>query len=183
MQLYDEAGAFVSVEFEPTDVRAFADAWPCFHGPDRVQFTFERESGDLVDMDPVEFDGRAASVMAEDAWQYFEEESDPDPPDSFRAWLLETLGEQQVRELALHGADAGFPGLTYTADCVELFERYQDDIRAALEADAEAFGADSPEAFVADFERSELLWSEDGRRTLLVWYLAERVAREVCEAV
>lgn len=182
MKLHDDAGsAFVTVEFEPKDVRDFADSWPCFHGPDRVAFTFERSSGDLVDMEPLDFDGRAASVMADDAWSYFEDNGDPDPPDSFRAWLRANLDADQFQDLARYGADAGFPGLIHTGDCVELYDRYEDDIRAALEEDAEAHGYDSPEAFVATFNRSDLLWSEDGRKTLLVWYLAERVAREVVE--
>lgn len=185
MILYDDdpESAFVTVEFEPKDVVAFASRWPCFHGPDRVRFTFERSSGDLVDMEPIEFGGRAASVMAEDAWDYYEEnrEPEPDPPGSFREWLTETLGREQLRELATHSADAGFPSLTYTADCMELFERYEDYIREALREDAEAFGYDCPEAFVATFNRSDMLWTEDGRKTLLVWYMAERVAREVSE--
>lgn len=133
MILYDDDpdSAFVNVEFEPKDVRSFADSWPCFHGPDRVRFTFERSSGDLVDMEPIEFGGREASVMAEDVWEYFREESEPepDPLETFRAWLAETPGPEQLEELARHGADAGFSGLTYTADCVELFKRYQAEIR------------------------------------------------------
>ncbi len=154
MNIYEDGEhSFVTVEFEPRDVRSFADSWPCFHGPERVRFTFQRESGDLVDMEPREFDGRAASVMAEDAWSYYEEQR----PDSFREWLEAHLGEEGLEELARHGADAGFPGLTYTSDCVELFERFEEEIRAALEHDAEAHGCDSPEAFVATFNRSEML--------------------------
>ena len=178
MNIYEDGEhGFVTVEFETQDVRSFADSWPCFHGPDRVRFTFERESGDLVDMEPREFDGRAASVMADHAWSYFEEQS----AGSFREWLEMNLGAKQLKELARHGADAGFPGLTYTSDCVELFERFEDEIREALEEDAEAHGYDCPEEFVATFNRSDMLWSEDGRRTLLVWYMAEQFAQEVTE--
>lgn len=183
MQLYADAdSAFVTVEFEPQDVRSFARSWPCFHGPERVSFTFERATGDLVDVDPLEFDGPEAVAMSEDGWSYYQEETEPDPPETFRGWLLDTLEPDQLHELATHGADTGWPGLTYTADCVELYDRYRDDIRAALEEDAEALGYDCPDAFVASFGRSDLLWTEDGRRTLLVWYLAERIAREVTEA-
>ena len=64
---------------------------------------------------------------------------------------------------------------------MELYERYQGEIRAALEEDAEEYGYDSPEALVATFQRSDMLWTEDGRRSLLVWYLAERTAREIVE--
>ena len=61
-------------------------------------------------------------------------------PKTFRAWLTEMLDAEQIEDLARHGADTGWPGLTYTSDCVELFERYEEEIREALNEDAEAFG-------------------------------------------
>ncbi len=51
-----------------------------------------------------------------------------------------------------------------------------------MNEDAEAFGYKSPEAFVATFSRSDMLWSEDGRKNLLVWFMAERTAHEITEA-
>ena len=102
--------------------------------------------------------------------------------DNFRSWLTETLDAEQIEDLAGHGADAGFPSLTYTSDCVELFERFEPEIREALNEDAEAYGYDSPEAFVATFGRRDMLWSEDGRKNLLVWFMAERTAHEIAEA-
>ena len=102
---------------------------------------------------------------------------------NFRSWLTETLDREQIEDLASHGADAGFPCLTYTSDCIELFERFEHEIREALNEDAEAYGHDSPEAFVATFRRSDMLWSEDGRKNLLTWYMAERTAHEITEGV
>ena len=103
-------------------------------------------------------------------------------PATFLAWLTETLDADQLADLARYGADTGWPGMTYTADCVELYDRYAEEIREALNEDAESFGYDCPEALVATFNRSDMLWSEDGRRTLLLWYLAERTAREITDA-
>ena len=102
---------------------------------------------------------------------------------NFRAWLLNTLDAEQIEDLAGHGADAGWPGMTYTSDCVELFERFHEEIREALNEDAEAFGFDCPEAFIATFSRSDMLWSEDGRKNLLAWFMAERTAHEITEEV
>jgi len=104
-------------------------------------------------------------------------------PATFRAWLVATLDVEQIGELAQYGADTGWPGLTYTSDCVELFDRYAEEIREALNEDAEAFGYDCPEAFLATFRRSDMLWSEDGRKNLLVWFMAERVARAISDEV
>ena len=95
--------------------------------------------------------------------------------------LTEMLDAEQIEDLASHGADTGWPGLTYTSDCVELFDRFEGEIRDALNEDAEAFGYDSPEAFVATFRRSDMLWSEDGRKNLLVWFMAERMAHSITE--
>lgn len=36
---------------------------------------------------------------------------------TFRDWLTSTLDAGQIAELAEYGADAGWPGLTYTSDC------------------------------------------------------------------
>ena len=104
-------------------------------------------------------------------------------PTNFRSWLMETLDAGQIEDLADHGADSGWPGLTYTSDCVDLFERFQEEIREALNEDAEAFGYESPEALVATFRRSDMLWSEDGRKTLLAWFMAERTAQEITQEV
>lgn len=70
-------------------------------------------------------------------------------PPTFREWMVETLGAEQIEDLAEHGADAGWPGLSFTSDLVALYHRYRHEIRAALNEDAEAFGYDSPEALVA----------------------------------
>ena len=102
-------------------------------------------------------------------------------PTTFRAWLTETLDTEQIEDLAGHGADCGWPGLTYTSDCVLLFERFQGEIRQALNEDTDTFGYDCPEAFVATFRRSDMLWSEDGRKNLLVWFMAERTAHEITD--
>lgn len=100
---------------------------------------------------------------------------------TFRDWLTETLDPEQIEELAEHGADAGWPGLSYTSECVELFDRFEDEIRDALNEDTEAFGYECPEALVATFARRDMLWSEEGRKNLLVWFIAERTAREIAD--
>ena len=102
---------------------------------------------------------------------------------TFRTWLTETLDAEQIEDLASHGADTGWPGLTYTSDCVELFDRFEGEIREALNEEAEACGYDSPEAFIATFSRRDMLWSEDGRNNLLAWFMAERTAHEITEEV
>lgn len=76
---HDPRSAYVTVEFEPADVAQFASRWPCFDGPeDGVAFTFQVSNGDLVDMEPADWDGGAALAMSEDAWSYFLVQSAPE---------------------------------------------------------------------------------------------------------
>ena len=105
MQVHnDPRSAFVTVTFESADVAQFARAWPCFDGPECVSFTFQRSNGDLVDMEPTDWDGGAAVAMSEDAWAYFEAHPVSEPPEDFRGWLTATIDAEQIAELAAHGA-------------------------------------------------------------------------------
>lgn len=91
MNVHD-CGAFVRVEFEPADVARFRSSWPCFHGPDRVTFEFQRSNGDLVDMSPSDFDGPEAMAMSQDAWTFYVENAGApatwDRFDICEAWSL-----------------------------------------------------------------------------------------------
>lgn len=98
---------------------------------------------------------------------------------TFREWLAEMLDAEQIEDLATHGADAGWPGLTYYRETRALYERFEGEIWEALERDAEDFGASSPLALVATFGGAGNVHGDDQLRNLLVWYMAERVAREM----
>lgn len=66
----ERATRYATVEFSASDVRKFADRWPCYDGPDGpVRFTFDTygNDADLVDVEPRTFSGAAASAMANDA--------------------------------------------------------------------------------------------------------------------
>lgn len=97
--------------------------------------------------------------------------------ETFRDWVKENLGDY-LGDIAAHGADAGYPYITYTADTVQLYDRFEQDIYDALNEDAEEFGYDNPEALIATFNRSDMLEWPEGRKNLLVWYFVERVANE-----
>ena len=101
---------------------------------------------------------------------------------TFKDWLRETLEPETIQDLAEYGAQAGFPGLTYYKDTSELYERFADEIWDALTEDAEAFGHSGPIEFVATFRGTESgIHSHTQFVNLLVWYMAERTAREITE--
>jgi hypothetical protein len=98
---------------------------------------------------------------------------------TFRKWLLATLDENQLADLASHGADTGWPGLTYTSDAVELFDTYGDEIwEMAVEA-SEQYGMKNVAEFIAGFQRADMMGSLDTFKNLMVWFAAEAIAQEV----
>ena len=97
----------------------------------------------------------------------------------FREWFENNLSDY-AEDIASNGADAGYPYITYTSDCVELYEQFSEEIWEALRYDAECLGYDNPMALVATFGRQDMLHDEDQFKNLLVWYMAERTAQELC---
>lgn len=102
-----------------------------------------------------------------------------DIPDGFARSLYEVWGEDYddtMRDIASHGADAGFPGITYYRDTVALYERHHDEIWDMLAADADDMGEPHALALVATFGGARNVGSQDQLANLLVWYAAERIA-------
>ena len=59
---------------------------------------------------------------------------------SFEAWMKRNLSRSQMRDIASHGADGGWPVLTYYHDTCKLYEKFKDEIWEWLLEDAEEFG-------------------------------------------
>lgn len=95
---------------------------------------------------------------------------------NFSQWFKRNL-KDSARDIANHGADAGYPHISYTSDCVKLYNRFEEEIYEALNQDAEEFGMDSVDALVATFRRKDMLSTPDRRKNLLLWYMVEREAR------
>lgn len=97
----------------------------------------------------------------------------------FRAWFNRNLKEQ-ARDIAEHGADAGWPRITYTADTVKLFDRYGDEIWEMLADDADDQGLSVP-ALIAQFQRVDMAETLPTFKNLMVWYACEKIAREIAD--
>lgn len=82
-----------------------------------------------------------------------------------------------IRQAGNHGADAGWAGFTYTADCVEFYDANETTIYTLLNEAADDFGYENVDALVASFNRSDMLDTPDGRKNLLAWYALEEVGR------
>lgn len=98
---------------------------------------------------------------------------------TFEDALREAWGEEYddtLRDLARHGAEGGFPGLTYYRDTVALYDAHGPEIWEALAEDADAMGLAHPLALIASFGGAGNVYSAAQLANLLVWYMAERIA-------
>ena len=86
--------------------------------------------------------------------------------------------DSTMRDIAAHGADAGWPGITYYRDTNAMYHEHEDEIWYALEQDATELGLDHPLALIATFGGAKNVGSDAQLANLLVWYMAERVAHE-----
>jgi len=90
--------------------------------------------------------------------------------------------EDSLSDIASHGADGGYPYITYYSDTVALYDKYEVEIMGALSEEAESLGYENTSAMIAGFNRADDADTPTGRKNLLVWYMAEKVALEVEDA-
>jgi hypothetical protein len=98
----------------------------------------------------------------------------------FEDWFKANLREYQ-EDIANHGADAGFPKITYTADTCKIFDKFGDEIWSMAVEDAEEIGYNNVAAMIAEFVRSDMLSSIDSFKNLMVWYACEKLAQRLAD--
>lgn len=96
----------------------------------------------------------------------------------FRSWFNATL-KQQARDIAEHGADCGFPCITYTADTICIFDRFEDEIWDMAVEEAESLGCKNVADMIAGFRRDDMLQDIGTFKNLMVWFACEKLAREI----
>ncbi|MEQ9300439.1 MAG: hypothetical protein RIF33_17835 [Cyclobacteriaceae bacterium] len=96
-------------------------------------------------------------------------------PSSFKDWFDKHL-KDDAQSIAQYGADQGYAGITYTADCVRLYEHYEEDIFSMLRTDAEEMGYSNIFELMGSFNRSGDSDTPSSFKNLLVWYAVERMA-------
>jgi hypothetical protein len=96
----------------------------------------------------------------------------------FRSWFKANLREY-ARDIANHGADAGYPCITYTSDTVTIFDRFGAEIWDMAVQEASDMGCKNACEMIASFGRSDMIDGLDQFKNLMVWYACETVAREI----
>jgi hypothetical protein len=56
--------------------------------------------------------------------------------------IIREVGKKNFEDITRHGANAGFPGITYTADCMALAWSVRKEIIKLLEEYSEEYGTD-----------------------------------------
>lgn len=95
---------------------------------------------------------------------------------TFRKWVEANL-KDSLRDIASHGVDGGFPGITYTSDCVDLFNKFENEIWDMAVDDAESSDQNVAE-FIGGFRRKDMLETMDCFKNLMVWFAVEKIANE-----
>ncbi len=97
---------------------------------------------------------------------------------SFENWFTANL-QEYAADIAVHGADSGFPYITYIGDAVKIFDQFADEIWEMAIEDTEELGYKNIAAMIADFGRSDMLSTFNSFKNLMVWYACEKIARQV----
>jgi hypothetical protein len=96
----------------------------------------------------------------------------------FENWFKANLHEY-AKDIASHGADAGYPKITYTADTVKIFDKFASEIWEMAVEDAEDMGYKNAAAMIAEFVRGDMLSDFDSFKNLMVWYACEKLAQQL----
>lgn len=96
---------------------------------------------------------------------------------TFRAWMENSIPEY-TEDIVNHGAAEGYPELTYYSDTCRLYEHFSQEIWEALNEDADDMGQ-TPLELLASFGGANNVTSSVTFQNLMVWYMAERTARQI----
>lgn len=99
-------------------------------------------------------------------------------PKTFHDWMLANFDKNELADIARHGADTGYGGLTYTSDTVELFDTYGEEIWDMAYEMSQDVGAKNVLEFIGSFRRTDMADNLDGFKNLMVWFAAEEIARQ-----
>lgn len=94
---------------------------------------------------------------------------------TFRDWMRANFTAGELRDIVNHGVDCGWHGLTYTADTVKLFDKYEEEIWGVLADMADDMGQNVL-GLMATFRRADMADTVQGMKNLAVWAVAEYYA-------
>ena len=101
---------------------------------------------------------------------------------NLETWMTENLSQQQLKDMATFGIDAGWAGLAQYSDLSKLYHRFQNEIWEALVEDAKALGyANSLAMITATFDKAILneIRTAEQFQSQLFWYVVKRTLKKM----
>ena len=83
------------------------------------------------------------------------------------------MEREDIIQAGEHGADAGFPGFTYTVDGAKFYREHSEMVDELLQNTAEDTGYDSVAELIATFQRKDMADTRDGADCLKAWFALE----------
>ena len=84
------------------------------------------------------------------------------------------MGVDEIEDAGRHGADAGWPGFTYTVDGAEFTRNNISLIWTLLVDEYEEFDYPNLPAYIASWNRADMADTRDGFDCLLSWWALEK---------
>ena len=100
---------------------------------------------------------------------------------TFKQWMLRSFTNKELSDIATRGARMGCPGMLYYRDTSHLYQKFKDEIWNILVDDMKVSDYDNIFDFMSQTfsKRSKEVETKNQFEALLVWFAAERIAREV----
>lgn len=99
---------------------------------------------------------------------------------TLKDWVKQQYDRNELEDIVNHGCSAGFNGIIYYSETVELHDGYEDEIWDML-SDAAIDCDKSVMELIASFNGSNDVGSMDHLKNLLVWWAVETIAAELLE--
>lgn len=97
---------------------------------------------------------------------------------TFRDWVKASFDQDTLMDIVEHGANHGWPHITYTKDIITLYDRFRDDLWACLADHNDGCGYSPIEILSASKHK---IYSHADLATFMVWFSVEFLARELSE--
>lgn len=94
--------------------------------------------------------------------------------------MRSNFSKSQLKDIADHGADAGWVNLSYYNDTCKIYNHFKKEIWEMLLEDTEDMGYKNPFELIASF-RSADIGNVDQFENLMTWYAAERIAKDLID--
>jgi hypothetical protein len=100
---------------------------------------------------------------------------------TLKGWMQANFDNGQLEDIARHGCDAGWPGLTYYTDTGKLYAKFASEIWQMASDMANEMGEKNVLTLIAGFGGADNVSDGCTFENLMVWFACEQIAREMTD--